>query len=186
MLKITGGIYKGKFLKFPKNIRVTSSKVREGLFNILNEKLFQAQFLEIFAGSGVVGIEALSRGVEKVIFIEKNRNVAKIIKENLKITNLKEKAEIIIADAIEGLKFLKNRKEKFDIVFLDPPYKKENLLISTLKFISSIDIFRKNCIIIIEHYKKIFLEEKIGILEKKKVYEYGDTLLSFYTVKKEI
>lgn len=185
MLKITGGKYRGRLLKIPPNIRPTSNKVREALYNIVGERVFQAIFLELFAGSGIVGIEALSRGAKKVVFIEKNRNVARTIEENLKIINNLEKAEIIVGDVLNGLKKLSKNKEKFDIIFLDPPYKEKLLTISTLEFISSIDIFKKNCIIIVEHYKKISLPEQVGILKKVKIYKYGDTQLLFYNLNKE-
>lgn len=185
MLKITGGKYRGRLLKIPPNIRPTSNKVREALYNIIGERVFQAIFLELFAGSGIVGIEALSRGAKKVVFIEKNRNVARTIEENLKIINNLEKAEIIVGDVLNGLKKLSKNKEKFDIIFLDPPYKEKLLTISTLEFISSIDIFKKNCIIIVEHYKKISLPEQVGILKKVKIYKYGDTQLLFYNLNKE-
>lgn len=187
MLRIIGGIYKGRRLRFPKdrNIRLTSDKVRESLYNILRDRIKEANFLELFAGSGGIGIEALSRGAKKVVFIEKNRNAVRIIQENLKIINSESKAEIINFNIIEGLKILLNKKEKFDLIFLDPPYKNVKLLLDTLKFISTIDIFQKNCIIIIEHYKKISLPEKVEIFERYRNLKYGDSMLSFYKIIKE-
>lgn len=101
--------------------RPTTDRIKETLFNMLQNDIPGARFLDLFSGSGAIGIEALSRGAEYAAFVENNRNAVKCIEENLTHTKLKEKAEIFSTDCLFALQQLKNRKP-FDIIFMDPPY----------------------------------------------------------------
>ena len=121
-MKVLGGIYKGRTLKTPKTIktRPTASKVKESIFNILQREIEEADFLDLFAGSGAMGIEALSRGAKSVTFVEKERVAAQCIRENLKGLDLE--AHLIQSDAFVAVKRLVKEGKQFAIIFLDPPY----------------------------------------------------------------
>lgn len=186
-MRIISGRWRGRRLKTPKfaSIRLTSDKVRESLFNIIGDKITGKKFLELFAGGGSVGIEALSRGAEKVVFVEKNPKIVRLLSENLKRLEIESASEIIARDVMIALKYLDKRGDKFSYVFLDPPYRKQNLLKKTLEYLSGLAILEKKCIIIVEYYKQIYLPEKISrlTLDMRKI--YGDTVLSFYTLQTE-
>ncbi|MCG0278104.1 MAG: 16S rRNA (guanine(966)-N(2))-methyltransferase RsmD [Thermanaeromonas sp.] len=124
MLRITGGIAKGKSLKVPRcaNIRPTSARLRQSLFNILQVE--GKNFLDVFAGAGAVGIEALSRGASKVTFIENHPLALKALHENLKLTGLAARAEVIGQDALRAGRRLAEQGFRFDVIYLDPPYEK--------------------------------------------------------------
>ncbi len=187
---ITAGKYKGrkiKTLKFGK-IRPTSSKVRESIFNItqLTEKntVFyegETRFLDLFAGSGIMGLEALSRGAQKVIFVEKSFEVIKILKQNLSIVEEPEKIQLITGDSLKTLDNF--RENKFNFIFIDPPYV-SGLYEPVLKKIRKNELLEKNGIIILEHdcrTKTSNLAAECGFnLYRTKI--YGDTGITILTV----
>ena len=102
--------------------RPTTDRIKETLFNIINDDLYNGVFVDLFAGSGGIGIEALSRGAAQAIFVEKNRNAVNIIQENLKHTRLDDRAQIICADVLVAIERL-NSLEHIDVIYMDPPYK---------------------------------------------------------------
>jgi 16S rRNA (guanine(966)-N(2))-methyltransferase RsmD len=169
--------FKGKILKTTDTLRPTPQIVRKAIFDILGD-IRGLSFLELFAGSGSVGMEALLRGVEKVVFVERDRLNIKIIKKNLELLN-SSNFKIIPQDAFEAIKDLNENKEKFDIIFLDPPYLKD-MAKKSLKNLALYDILTKSGFIIIQHYKKEILPKKIGDLVLFKEKKYGEHLLSFY------
>lgn len=120
-LRIFGGQFKGRILKSPSSetTRPTQGVVREAVFNICQASIEESRFLDLFAGSGAMGLEALSRKAAHATFIEKNRLAAQCIKENLSLLNLSEKAEIFSEDAVAALSKI---KQPFDIIYIDPPY----------------------------------------------------------------
>lgn len=120
-LIITGGRFKGrKLLTFSgKNTRPTTSMVRQALFNILQNQMQDASFLDLFAGSGIMGIEALSRGALKAVFVEQDKKTAAKLKENLEKLGLQSRGQVIMQDSFKALSFL---KEPFDLAYVDPPY----------------------------------------------------------------
>ena len=123
-MRVISGMLKGKNLLSPKgqNTRPTADRLKETLFNIIQGRIYESKFLDIFCGTGSIGIEALSRGAEKVTFIDSSRECGELIRKNLAGTPVLEKAGIIIADFADALNKLGKRNEKFDIIFLDPPY----------------------------------------------------------------
>lgn len=160
-MRITGGEFKGRVLKIPKKICPTQDKVREAIFNILGDEVKDSKFLDLFAGSGSVGIEALSRGAREVVFVDKAKSILKILKENLEATGKTAFSKVICRDA------LKVELEGYDIVFADPPYDRG--------FVAKIlHLLPKNSLIIIEHSKRE--QPSIG-----RHYKYGDTILTFIT-----
>jgi len=174
-MKIISGRLKGRLIEMPKGIRPTSDKVREALFEILKDRIEGASFLDLYCGSGPIGIEALSRGVKNVSFVEKDARCIAILKKNLALLQL-SKINIYARDA---LRWIKENKEGFDIVFLDPPYYKD-MAKKTLIALSDCDILARNALIIIEAYKKDVLPEEAGTLKKIRTCKYGDTKLEFY------
>lgn len=189
MMQVTiiGGRFARKRLRFIPKIRPTSTKVRKALFTVLGEKLDNVTFLDMFAGSGAVGIEAFSRGAERVIFIEKDEEVIRLIERNLRFVDIPyliapnyyfpEKGAIIIPWGIRrSLKYLNKYGVKSDIVFIDPPYygRWEKM---SLKALCDYDILNSSTRVFLEHYKRSRLRETFCFELKKRRY-YGDTCVS--------
>lgn len=124
-MRIISGSSRGRLLKSPrgKNIRPTSDKVKGAFFNILSDYVHKAVFLDLFAGTGSIGIEALSRGAERCVFVEKDPQSVRIIKANLNLTGMHNLGEVLACNVNRSLKILAKKKESFDIAYLDPPYK---------------------------------------------------------------
>lgn len=131
------------------NTRPTTDRIKETLFNMINNRLWDVDFLDLFSGSGGIGIEALSRGARSATFIENNRNAAKCISNNLIRAHFEEQAELIINSVSFGLKSLNNKKRVFDIVFMDPPYDKQ-LEKEVLIFLSNSNLINEDSLIIVE------------------------------------
>ena len=105
--------------------RPTQDRIKETLFNMINNDVYGASFLDLFAGSGGIGIEALSRGAKDAVFIDNGARQTACIRENLKTTKLEEKAQVLNSDVISGLKMLVRNGRSFDLIFMDPPYNNE-------------------------------------------------------------
>ena len=183
---------KGRRLKsLPKSkIRPTSDKVKGSIFNVLRDEVEDKTVLDLFAGSGALGLEALSRGAQEVIFVDSDEKSVRVIKENLNILNFSDKGKVIKSDGIFFLKRFKKSsegsafggKEKFGLVFCDPPYLK-GIAQKIVDLISQGDSLEKNGILVLEHHKKEILQEVRNlILVKKK--KFGDTVISFF-IRKE-
>lgn len=156
-----------------KHTRPTTDKVKEAMFSIINFYLPDAVVLDLFAGSGALGIEALSRGAEKCIFIENSRAAANIVRKNLEKTRLTDYAELNISDYKN---YLLSASEKFDIILLDPPYN-NGMCDAAMDIIYSRDLLNDDGIIVCEtEFSEIIRTEYI----KKKDYKYGKTKLSVY------
>ena len=180
-MRIVAGKNKGNILKSPKglSVRPTSEKVREALFDILGTSVKETCFLDLFAGTGAAGIEALSRGAKNVIFIEKEPKCIKIIKENLEKTGNSQNAIVYKIDFLSGLKLLAKKNYLLDYIFLDPPYNKGFVNISLLE-IAKLSILRKNGLVIAQHYKKEKVMENLNNLRLFNQRRYGECYLSFY------
>ena len=179
-MKIIGGEYKGRIIEMPKGIRPTSDKVREALFEILKARIEGAWFLDLYCGSGAIGIEALSRGAKKTAFVDNDPGSISILKKNLARLGLARASyDIYSKDCINGVHFIRGSGSFFDIVFLDPPYYKE-LAKNTLIELSDCDILSPNALIIAEVFKKDNLPEEVGIFKKVRTSKYGDTILEFF------
>ncbi len=128
-MRIISGSARGMRLKSPpgKKIRPTSAKVRAAFFNIAQESIQGALFLDLFSGSGGLGLEALSRGAEKCIFIDEDRDAVKIIQENIKLAKMQERASVYRGDARRLLPNLSKNEEYFDIIYIDPPYRYDKI-----------------------------------------------------------
>lgn len=180
-MRIVAGKNRGNKLKSPKglSIRPTSQKVREALFDIIETSILGASFLDLFAGTGAVGIEALSRGARKVVFIEKELKCVKIIKENLEKTKNNQNAIVYKMDYLSGLKLLAKKNYLLDYIFLDPPYNMGLVNIS-LSEISKLPILNKNSLVIAQHYKREAVNDNLNNLTLFKQKIYGECCLSFF------
>lgn len=181
ILRVISGSARGHKLKTIKGntTRPTSDRVKESLFNIIAEYINGADVLDLYAGTGNLGIEALSRGANSAVFVDKSSECISIIQENLKHTKLIDKANLISGDANNTLNKLSQKNMAFDIIFLDPPYSK-NFIKEILEIIEKNDIIKNDGIIIAEHDINDSVEEEIGKLKLVRSKKYGDTVLSFY------
>lgn len=172
-MKVIQGKYKGVILKgFDiKGTRPTMDRVKESLFATIQNKIKDSIVLDLFAGSGNLGIESLSMGAKNVIFVDKNKESIKIIRENL--LKINENRKIINADYKAALKELSEMK--FDIIFLDPPYD-TNYIAESIKLIEKYDMLEDNGLIVCESdkYEKIYIPEKLEEYKNKK---YGEKIV---------
>ena len=192
MIRITTGIYKGRKLQIPKGIRPTQNITRKAVFDIIGD-IEGLVFLELFAGSGAVGIEAASRGAREVVFVENNPQTAKALGQNLSCLP-QGKFYVLSLDAQLAVKRLGDEGRKFDVIFLDPPYLKEpatpgpkgmagvplSAAKNTLQTLGACDILTPAGLIIAQHSKKEDLPEHLGVLSLLKQSRYGGSILSFY------
>lgn len=178
-MRVIAGEAKGRKLKAPRGnkIRPTSDRVKEALFNIIAPRVAGSMFLDLYAGTGNVGIEALSRGCSRAVFVENDPVAIRFIKYNLKQTCLFDRAKVICADVQKAFDIMSGSHRMFDIIFLDPPY--------FLKVIKK-DIERAGRllngggILVLESNKNAVNESNVGNLKLTREEHYGDTKLAFY------
>ena len=180
-MRVVSGSARGCKLSSPEGMdtRPTTDRIKETLFNIISPEIYDCRFLDVFSGSGAIGIEALSRGAQKAVFVENAQSAIKVIEANLEKTRLKDKAEILKTDALKAVEMLKAKNEKFDIVFMDPPYMKD-LAWPVIKAIKAGGILNDEGIIIVEESS----EAEIPEIEGLRVYRTKDfktTVMSFWT-----
>lgn len=181
ILRVISGEAKGHKLKTLKSnlTRPTSDKAKGSIFNIIAAIIFDTDVLDLFAGTGNLGIEALSRGSRSAVFVDRSHECFQIIKENLIHTKLFGKAEVMVTDVSSALTKLSQKGDKFDIIFLDPPYGK-GLVEETLKCIACNDVMKTDAIIVAEHDVNDIVPESAGNLKNFRQQKYGDTVISFY------
>ena len=176
-MRILTGKYKGRLIHMPRGIRPTQDKVRKALFDILGD-MDDVSFLELFAGSGAIGFEALSRGAKELTLVEYNRDCQLAIRRN--IDSLKAvSCEVHPALADKAIRLFHKDSRQFDVIFLDPPYY-QDLSKKTLHTLETCDILAPNGFIVVQHFKKDDLPETLGVFSLFKRKIYGDTVLSFY------
>jgi 16S rRNA (guanine(966)-N(2))-methyltransferase RsmD len=158
----------------------TSDPLRETLFNVLGPSIADSLFVDLYAGTGAIGIEAISRGARQAIFVESNAKAAKLARENLAALGIASAAEFIEADTATALEKLAGRRVLADFVFLDPPYESAGEHSATLEFLDSSHLIAPQGIVIVEHSRKMQLIDRLDRLERTRVLEQGDAVLSFY------
>ena len=176
-MRVITGSARGRRLKELEGMetRPTTGKVKESLFSILEFDIEGRRVLDLFAGTGQLGIEALSRGARECVFIDQRKDAAALIRDNLQICGLSEQATVRCGD---GMAYLKSG-EKFDIIFLDPPYG-SNLLGQALEQITAFDICREHGIIVAESAVDTVLPEVTAPYSLYREYRYGKIKLSVY------
>ena len=177
-MRVISGKARGVSLKTPDGMvtRPTADRVKEALFSIIQFDLPGAKVLDLFGGTGQLGIEALSRGAKRAVFVDAGESACRLIRENLKRAKMEQDAQIIRSDY---LAYLSRCKETYDIIFLDPPYA-EVFLENALKKITEIDILQSGGIIVAERPADKVLELNFAGFSRSKDYKYGNTLLTLY------
>jgi 16S rRNA (guanine966-N2)-methyltransferase len=188
-MRITGGMIRGRRLAQIKGttIRPTSDRVRSSIFNILGQRLSDCTTLDLFAGTGSLGIESLSRGSEKAVFIDKSSKALEIIKKNLSICGYESRSVVIKDELPKGLARLHDFGfSKFDLVFIDPPYKKEYIAPTIAKLIEE-DLLAQNSRVVAESSTNANqpFPRKVHNLELSLTRSYGSTLIAVYSNLRE-
>jgi 16S rRNA (guanine(966)-N(2))-methyltransferase RsmD len=187
-MRVIAGIYRSRVLKSLKGLalRPTSDKLRETLFNVLGPDLARSRFVDLYAGTGAIGIEALSRGAAEVVFVENRPPAATLIRRNLESLDIRSGATVLAVDALRGLEKLASRPERksagFDFIFLDPPYAAAKDYARVLEFLGLANLLAPGGIVIAEHRRSFNLPEEVGALRRDRVLKQGDAALSFYRV----
>jgi 16S rRNA (guanine(966)-N(2))-methyltransferase RsmD len=183
-LRIIAGKYRGRRLKSPPSLetRPTSDRLRETLFNILAPRIKGARVLDLCAGSGAVGIEALSRGAAHAMFVDQSRPMCALIETNLAALDLDEDDfEVVVAEAMEFLRRrVKRGSDLFDIIFFDPPYAADYEVVLDYFGEHAERLLAEDGLVIVEHYRKNNLKAEFGGLNLYRVIKQGDSCLSFY------
>lgn len=186
MIRIIAGRFRSrKLTTIPDNrTRPMSDRLRETLFNVIGPKVEGAVFLDCYAGSGAVGIEALSRGATKTWFIESNPKATQVICNNIENLNIpyKTEAEVLAMDVARGLKKLANQGAQFDIVLLTPPYKATGEYTHSLQWLGEGSLLAPEALVIAEHDKHHTLDDSYGALHRTRTLTQGDATLSFFAV----
>jgi len=180
-LRIIGGEKKGKKLFSVKgmNTRPTADRMRESLFNILSASIVDSNVLDLFAGTGAFGIEALSRGASAAIFVDNDRTALSVIEKNLQSCGFEGRSKILRCNILINLKCLKAAAKPFDLVFMDPPYEKDCVYQSLVNLKQS-SVLQNGSIIIVEHSPKEPVPEDLFGFEISDQRRYGRTLFSFF------
>ena len=177
-MRVITGKARGVALKTPEGLqtRPTADRVKEALFSIIQFDVPGARVLDLFGGSGQLGIEALSRGAKHAVFVDASEQACRLIKENLRRTKLDSDAQVVRSDYMQ---YLDRCREKFDLILLDPPYA-EVFLENSLKKISEIDILQSGGIIVAERPVEKALDCDFEGFVRSKDYKYGNTLLTLF------
>jgi 16S rRNA (guanine(966)-N(2))-methyltransferase RsmD len=186
-MRVIAGKFRSRVLAAPRGMktRPTSDRLRETLFNVIAPRIDGTRFVDLYAGSGAVGIEAISRGAEFVWFAENAPAAVKAIRENLSALKVSEGFALEARGASVLLDELLKRGEKMDLVFLDPPYEAAAEYLRTLEFLGGrgSGLLAEDARVIAEHRSKEELAERYGVLERVRVLKQGDAGLSFFAVK---
>jgi 16S rRNA (guanine966-N2)-methyltransferase len=180
-MRVIGGNARGRRLKAPKGktLRPTAARVKEALFNILPHDLSGTRVLELFAGTGNVTIEALSRGAAEAILVDSSAEAGKAIRENLQRFQITDRTKVWITPVARALRLLARRGETFDMIFLDPPYERR-WIGSTLKLIGEGRLLRESGVLVAEHSIREQVDPYYSSLALCDQRRYGSTLLSFF------
>ncbi|MGC8594790.1 MAG: 16S rRNA (guanine(966)-N(2))-methyltransferase RsmD [Candidatus Kryptoniota bacterium] len=175
-MRVTGGVYRSRILRSIRSdrLRPATDRLRETMFNILNSMVIikGASVLDLYAGTGSVGIEALSRGASHAVFVESNRRIAEVIKSNIRDLNLETVAKV---ENVRVEKYLLNVEDNFDIIFVDPPYSLNKMTAEVISQIFVRRLLKKGGIICIEHSKGYMPASEFLVRQKT----FGTTILSF-------
>ncbi len=181
-MRVIAGYYRGRNLKSPPSMQVrpTSDRLRETLFNVIAPRIEGARFLDLCAGSGAVGIEALSRGAEHATFVDRSRKMCALIEANLDLCGVPEdEKEVVMSEAAEFLRRAVARgDQRWDIAFFDPPYATDYMPV--LAAFGTGTILKDDGLLVVEHHHKNELKDAAGHLRRWRILKQGDSALSFY------
>jgi 16S rRNA (guanine966-N2)-methyltransferase len=185
-MRVISGEAKGRRLKTPSSIRIrpTADRVKEALFGIIGDRIYDHRVLDLFAGTGNLGIEALSRGARWVLFVDRAKEAIDIIQENLRRTGLTDRAGIWRTGVFAALSRLRKEKRCFEVVFLDPPYGYQHIE-RVLRTLQQARICVGESLVVVEHDKRDILPRQIDSLRIGDERRFGDTVVTFFTQKVE-
>jgi 16S rRNA (guanine966-N2)-methyltransferase len=178
-MRIVAGEFRGRRLHSPKGskIRPTSDRVREAIFNIIATELRDAQVLDLFAGTGALGLEALSRGAAQAIFVDQDADALRLIRVNIETCGIKDRTKVIQGSAQQAIRRLTAAGETFNLIFMDPPYGK-GLVEQTLPQLES--VADSTTLLVVEHHVKDVIPAQSGEWLRTQERRYGDTSVSFF------
>jgi 16S rRNA (guanine966-N2)-methyltransferase len=178
-MRVITGKYRGRILQGPKHqgLRPTADRVKEALFNILGEKIGAADFLDLFAGTGGIGIEALSRGANSVVFVDANLASIRLVKRNLQFVSPQDQVRVVHLAVAKAVALLAREKAAFDIIFLDPPFE-AGLLDRTVTALWEGSLLKPGGVLVAEHPCKHPAPQPVG--GNAQTHNYGDISLTFY------
>lgn len=180
-MRVIGGALRGKKLRPLRGMRIrpTTDFVKESIFNILADRVEGAVVLDLFSGTGSLGIEALSRGGASAVFVDNYRQAIDNIKHNIAACRLETQGHVIKRDILRGLGFLKATGSTFDLVFMDPPYE-AGLVLETFGLLARCQCISLNACVVAEHSHREQIPPKVESFQQIKERKYGNTLVSFY------
>jgi 16S rRNA (guanine966-N2)-methyltransferase len=183
-MRVIAGAYRSRQLKGPGQLKLrpTSDRLRETLFNVLGSSIKDSLFVDLYAGTGAVGIEALSRGAREVILVEAHKATSRLIKENLDALGIRAGAELIEGEVLRGLENLSARHLMADFFFVDPPYEHWVEQMKVLEYLDAAHLVAPYGLVIVEHHSKRELPGRFDRLERTRLLEQGDAALSFYSL----
>ena len=181
-MRIISGTYRGLYFKTLKgaNLRPTSEQLRETVFDVLGPSVVRSSFLDAYAGSGAVGLEALSRGANAVVFIEHHRPAAELIRKNLEALKITAGFRLLTCSVLTGLERLEQEGTRFDFVFLDPPYAEIREYHHVLRQLGRSQLLLPASLVVAEHSRHCLLEEEYASLRRTRLLRHGDGQLGFY------
>ncbi len=184
-MRIIGGTFRSLPLKTLKGdrLRPTSDQLRETLFDVLGPRIEGATFLDAYAGTGAVGLEALSRGAADAVFIEHHRAAGNLIRENLASLGIKGGFRLVRSKVLAALEKLEAEGERFDFVFLDPPYDEIREYHHALRQLARSQLIGPGSVVIVEHSRHVHLEPEYGALRQTRLLRHGDAQLAFYQLQ---
>lgn len=187
-MRVIAGQAKGKRLKAPPgmNTRPITDMIKEALFNVLGDTVRDSSFLDLFAGSGSVGIEALSRGAKQVVFIDNNSSAVGIIKENIINCGFSKGFSVYRNDVFKALTLFDQRKTKFDLIYVDPPFTIEEIFDQVIYALDHSNILERNGRIILRTQRKKQLTAQLNYLEEYRTNNYGESVLHYYRMYEEV
>ena len=194
-MRVIAGTFKGRRLAVPKGnrlVRPTTDRVKESVFSILQKRVVGANFLDLCAGTGSMGIEALSRSAQHVTFLDRDPRCIAVIKKNLEVCGLTAESEmyyLLCRDVLKGMRALHKRAAAFEVIYFDPPYgagltdraqRHIELYITALTLLAETALLKIGGILLVEHAKQMDIPDTVGSLHRDRQTRYGDTVVSFY------
>ncbi|CFY04893.1 RNA methyltransferase, RsmD [Syntrophomonas zehnderi OL-4] len=186
-MRVIAGSARGKRLKAPAGLhtRPITDMIKEALFNVWGQEIIEASVLDLFAGSGSVGIEALSRGAGRVVMVDNDKNAIQVIKENLANCGINVGFEIFFNDVFKAVDLLNRHQEKFDFIYIDPPFTNDKIFAQIMQLLGEIKVLASDGSLVIRTKKQKEMAESYGHLYKYRSRIYGESCLHYYTWTEE-
>jgi len=183
-MRIIAGTAKGRILKSlrGRELRPTMDRVRETLFAVLAPRIEGARFLDLFAGAGTVGLEALSRGAAQAVFVESHRPAGDVIRENAARCEVSDRMRVIVALVRRGLAILRQEGAQFDVIFADPPYERNEARATMARLAQWPQFLAEHGVLVMQRSRHEEIEEQIGPFKRMKQGRFGETILDYYQI----